>query len=367
MNEGLTTLTQETLNALNMSAPETQTQQNPGVAQRPALELDLYDPDRPKPMVDTVQISAADLCALISKQLKKYFQDVLGCSFKPMPNGNREFVILFQPGKGFGNIPNIDAIKMNSSMPSTQRYIETARVNMNGRHTMTLNQATKDFFEKYMIKPVLGNPLSGNLKVAEKVEWNKCIEEVEYKENNVYSYSQSSFLMLRNVDLEKLLHDIWIPMDERNKDKEAAIAGFKKAYFNPVRELHPEVDNNGNPVIDTKNNGQQRQIEVEVWYPKNNVYNKPFHLLDEKDYIKKLNIKPTHEVKVIFKGYRVVANNHVSYYPTPMTLMPNGMVTQANAYDLRNLFVNIEVVDLKEALKITPLMLNSIPALANVF
>ena len=366
MNEGLTTLTEETLNVLNMESHNENPQQN-ATQKRKRLELDLYDPDRPKPMVDTVQISAADLCSLISKQLKHYFQDVLGCSFKPMANGNREFVILFQPGKGFGNIPNIDAIRMNASMPSTQKYIETMRVNMNGRHTMTLNQITKDFFEKYMIRPVIGNPLSGNLKIADKIDWNKCIEEVSYKEASVYSYNQSSFLMLRNIDLERLLHDIWIPLEERKAEREAAIINFKKAYFTPVREVRPVVDNAGNPVLDPKTS-EQEQREFEIWKPKSSSgFNKEFHLIDPSEYEKKLNIKATHEVKVIFKGYRVVANNHVAYYPTPMSVMPNGVITQANAYDLRNLFVNIEVVDLNEAAKITPLVINSNPALANVF
>ena len=83
----------------------------------------------------------------------------------------------------------------------------------------------------------------------------------------------------------------------------------------------------------------------------------------------RLVIHPTHEVKVTFKGYRLTANGHVSYYPNPVSLQPNGAVvpTPGNSYDLRNLFINIDIVDINEASKITPLSMNAAPALFNVF
>ena len=246
-------LTNETLDALNMSQPESQTVNRPSQEEvrRQITGIELYSPDKPKSMVETVQISAADLCHIISERLKHYFRDVLGCTFKYNVNGNLGFCVLFQFGKGYGKFDNIDAIRMSNSMSSTQRYVETCRVNVNGRRTMTLNQFTKDFFEKYMIRPVIGNQFNGGLRTANKIDWEKCIEEVEYRESNFYSYANSSFLMLRNVDLERLLYDIWIPADERRRDYEAAKIQFRNRFFYEERIETTEVDEQGNPVIDS--------------------------------------------------------------------------------------------------------------------
>lgn len=374
---GPTQLTPEALTALNMSQPDNLGGNN-GFNQTPKMTNltvdDLYCPDKPKSMVETVQISAADLCHLVSEQLKGVFKDVLGCTFKYNVNGNLGFCILFQPGKGYGKWSNIDAIHMNSHMHPTQRYVETSRVNANGRRTMTLNQLTRDYFNRFMIRPVIGNRFNNTYRVSDKIEWEKCIEEVEYRESNMYGCNNASFLMLRNIDLERLLHEIWIPSDERKKDLEVAKIQFRNRFFWEEKIEVELKDDSGNPILDSDKESptynQNKRKVISRWHPQSNSgFNVDFDELNIDDYYDRLIIHPTHEVKVTFKGYRLVANNHIAYYPNPVALQPNGAVGPApgNTYDLRNLFVNIDVVNIKEASKITPLNLNSSPDLANVF
>lgn len=307
------------------------------------IHFDLYDPNVPKHIITTNQMSAKDLCTIISTQFKQIFNDYRGCTFRQAPNGGLEFVMVFQNYSLNGNkYKNIYMYNQGGKSDDLASFVEASKMNRNGRKTMTLTDWTKRAMKPYMLLP---GPIR-NGKIP-KIKWEDCLEEKE-ENGQMLSYYPTSIpetvLILKNINVEAIIDNIWTPSHIKKADRVESLKKFCSDRRIPYTESSDKKD----IVIDYKNSNG--------W-------------TEEKIYDQLIVVKSLQN-KLMFKGFKIVDfYGRVNYHPTPLQIGPDGRVYQTPIYDLSNFFVNIETVDLKEAQKIMPqsAVINSTGFLSNVY
>ena len=271
---------------------------------------DLYEEGTvPANMIKVTQISAKELCTLISSKFSQLFNDYRGCSFRPAANGLLEFVMYFEErNEHNGLTKNIERVGIGSGTPRVQAYVETMNQNKRGRRTMTLNKVTREYLKPFMIAPMTNK--NGRM-AADKIRWDDCIEEKEYGgQMTVYNMGTrpQTMLLLRNINLEAIIDNMWTPSEQKQKDQENAKAHMKK-YGN-----------------------------------------------------KQLVVIPRYQHKVSFRGFKFTsAWGRVDFTPTPITIGPDGNMYPAGTMSLplENYWLNVQTIDTKETEKVVPTVRNA--------
>lgn len=307
------------------------------------IHFDLYDPNIPRHIVTINQMSAKDLCTIISTQFKQVFNDYRGCTFRQGSNGGLEFIMVFQNYAPNGNkYKNIRLFNQSAKGDDLASFIEASKMSRNGRKTMTLNDWTRRAMKPYMLLP---GPIH-NGKVP-KIKWEDCLEEKEVNGQMLSYYPTSiseTVLVLKNVNVESIIDNIWTPSHIKKADRIEALKKFCMEKRIPFKESADKKD----IVIDYENSNG--------W-------------TEEKIYDQLIVIKSLQN-KLMFRGFKIVdLYGSVNYHLTPLQIGPDGRVYQTPIYDLSNFYVNIETVDIREAQKIMPqtAVVNSTGFLSNVY
>ncbi len=270
-------------------------------------KLELFEEGTvPKDQIKVTQMSAKELCSLISSKFLQIFNDYKGCSFRPAQNGLLEFVMIFEDhNTRNGMIKNIERIGMGSNNSATINYVETINQNRNGRRTMTLTAETREIMEQFMIRPIEnknGRHQPGNIK------WDQCIEEKEVG-GQMIQYSTygrpQTLLLVRNINVEAIIDNIWTPTEQKQKDAEKAKA-------------------------DAERYGRKDVVVI-----------------------------PKFQHKINFRGFKTQNQyGQVSFTNMPMQVGPDGNIYPVNVQTLplENYWLNIETVDTEESAKVVPVV-----------
>ena len=293
----------------------------------------MYNKDLLKRDVTITLMKIGDLCDAISAPLKQLFRDYLGCKFVMGANGNMELVMVFEPGAGKEDgLENINIFKQNRSMPALQRNIEMIRVNQSGRHTMTLNEITKAYLLNWMTAPVTYAP--GGYCRQGKVKWNECIQEMCINDTYPTQYPgmvrERSVLVVRNLNVDKIISDLFTPTEVKKADYDRAVMTFRNTFYNRAKRME---------------NGK----EVEVWVLKSD-NSKTFDMLTPAELDSKINIQPSVFFVLTYKGFFYNNGIQVGFSPMPVTngVMPASPIT----YD--NYFITIQEIDAEAIKKYQP-------------
>ena len=294
---------------------------------------DMYNKDLLKRDVSISLMKISDLCDAISAPLKQVFRDYLGCKFVMGANGNMEFVMIFEPGAGKDDgLENINVFKQNGNMSSLQRNVEMIRVNQSGRHTMTLNEITKAYLLNWMSAPIVYAP-QGYCRQG-KVKWNECIQEMCVNDTYPTQYPgmvrERSFLVVRNINVEKIIADLLTPTEVKKADYDRAVMTFRNTFYKRAKRIE---------------NGK----EVEVWVLKSD-NSKTFDMLTPAELDSKINIQPSVFFLLTYKGF--FYNNGVQIGFSPMPPVINGVARSPITYD--NYFITIQEIDAEAMKKYQP-------------
>lgn len=320
-------LDRDVLEAIGVSEKKTYTREEE--ERKDPIWIDMYDPNIPKHIASINQMSAKELCQIITTQFKQSFNDYRGCTFRQGPNGILEFIMVWQNYAQSGDkYKNIELFNQGNNKDDIASFVEATKRNKNGRKTMTLNEWTRRALKPFMLLP--GQVKNGQLP---KINWDDCLEEKEVNGQMMGYYPTSvseTILILKNINVESIIDNIWTPSKIKKADKMNSLIKYCSDH-----KIGYTVSKDGLDVVIDKDT-----------LPKGLTVEK----IEENLFIMK-----SIQNKLTFRGFKITDFfGSVNFHPYPLQVGPNGQLYQLPIYDLSNFFVNIETVDIKEAQKILP-------------
>lgn len=191
------------------------------------VTLDLYEADlEPEGMIKdpstTFQVSAASLCKFISTKFRQIFNDYRGCTFVAGSNMMLNFVMYFEDkpldtsenSQVFKNLTNLTNGDAATKM---ERYVKNANHDRNGLAIFTLNEKTRATMDQFMFKEKRRDNLGRWYE--NDVDWDKCISNQTINTPMFYGARPIQVVALYNVDLIKVIANMFTTTEQKAKDK----------------------------------------------------------------------------------------------------------------------------------------------------
>lgn len=267
----------------------------------PYMTMDLEPTELPAHHVEITQMTAKQLCDFISSNLREVFDDFKGCIFKPDNMGNLQFLLVFE----------VTPEAVNGKYKAIHKFdkkIDNIVEFTNRRFTMELTEFAKSFFYKYMI------PVNVDRNGMPKIKWKECIEEKNIDGTAGTGYTNSAtLLVLKNIDVRKIIEDLWTPPQVKASELKYAIDMWKKNNWEGVPGKPKEVYQ-----------GKESDDEIAQ------------KVIPNKRYIAQLK----------FKGFQLkTPDGRYVYSTTPVQMLNTGQTIRASSYDFDKYYVNIEIID----------------------
>ena len=302
--QGFTEEDVETLKNFTVGGTTVEKKKEDSGEEYPYITMDIDPENIPSHHVEITQMTAKGLCDFIANNIKEIFDDFKGCTFKPDSMGNLQFRIVFE------NTP--DAVNGKyKAVNKIDREINNVIEFTKKKFTLELTEFAKSFFFKYMI------PSSVDRNGIARVKWNECVEEKNIDGTSTSGYTNSAVLLvLKNIDVTKIIEDLWTPPKVKESELKYAIDLWKKRNWEKVPGKPNEVY-------------QGKETDDEI----------ARKVIPNKRYLAQLR----------FKGFQLkTPDGRYVYSTTPVQMLATGQTIRSNSYDFDKFFVNIEIVDVSQ-------------------
>lgn len=276
--------------------------------------LDVDPSELPEHHVELTQLSLKRLCNIIGGYFREAFVDFAGCEMRyDAKNGRPEtgflvFNLVFEWKNGYSEPSKFNALVRYDRPADTIIDLEKRF------RTLDLTPEAKGFLMKYM------SGLEYNNNGKPFVQWNKFLEEKDLNGRTSSGYTvNSSLLVITNVDLNKVVQDIWTAPDVKRADEEAAIKAWKRSHW----KLAPK----------TQEGKEDKNKQEFIQGPET-----------DDEILSMCRINRKYNIVVTFKGYqRLDPNGNISFSNVPLNIMANGQVQQGMVHDFEKYLVNVKV------------------------
>lgn len=271
--------------------------------------FDVDPSELPPHHVELTHMSLRKLCNIIGGYFREAFCDFRGCEMRYDPKNGR-------PELGF-LVFNLVFEYTNSTEPNKfnalvrhERPSDTI-IDLETRfRSLDLTPEAKGFLTKYM----------GSIEYDKDrkpfVQWNKFLEEKDLNGRTASGYTvTSNLLVITNVDLNKIVQDIWTDPKVKEADETAAINAWKRANW--------------------KRGTNKDEFE-------------PGPETDE-EILAMCRVNRKYLVKVTFKGYTIKdPNGNYTLSNVPVNISPNGQMRPSNMHDFDKFYVTVTVSDIAQ-------------------
>ena len=272
--------------------------------------FDVNPSELPQHHVEFTQMSLRKLCNIIGGYFRDAFHDFRGCEMRYDPKNGRPELGFLVFNLVFEYTTSSDANKFKA-LVRHDRPSDTI-IDLEQRfRSLDLTAEAKGFLMKYM------GTIEYDRDHKPFVQWNRYLEEKDLSGRSPSGYTvTSNRLVVTNVDLNKIVQDIWTDPKVKEADETAAINAWKRSHWKPIPNKQDEFET-----------GAETDDEI----------------------LAMCNVQRKYHIKVTFKGYQIKdPNGNDTFTTVPVNVSPNGQVRPSNTHDFDKYYVTVVVSDIAQ-------------------